>query len=105
MSVLQKCPPRRTISCMKSELLEFALTLAEAAEREIMPRFGNCAVHWKPDGSEVTDADRRAEEVMREMISRRLPGHSVLGEEYGGSPEPVQDRLWLLDPIDGTASF
>jgi histidinol-phosphatase len=90
---------------MKNEILEFALALAEAAEAEIMPRFRSCTVNWKPDGSEVTDADRRAEEVMRGIIATRLPGHAVLGEEYGGPREPTTDPLWVLDPVDGTASF
>jgi histidinol-phosphatase len=90
---------------MKNEVLEFALSLAEAAEAEILPVFRNCAVDWKPDGTEVTEADRRAEEVMREIIARRMPGHHVLGEEYGGPAQPTQEPLWVLDPIDGTRSF
>ena len=70
-----------------------------------MPRFQRCAVDWKPDGSEVTEGDRRAEAVMRELIARLLPAHKVLGEEYGGSQSPTDEPLWVLDPIDGTASF
>jgi histidinol-phosphatase len=88
-----------------NEALEFALSLAQAAESEIMPIFRNSTVTWKPDGSEVTEADRRAEEVMREIIAKRLPGHVVLGEEFGGPKTPTNDPLWVLDPIDGTASF
>jgi len=88
-----------------NEILEFALALAEAAEAAIMPVFRKCTVSWKPDGSEVTEADRRAEEVMREMIQKRLAGHMVLGEEFGGPQKPTREPLWVLDPIDGTASF
>jgi histidinol-phosphatase len=90
---------------MKNDILEFALSLAEAAEAEILPVFRHCAVDWKPDGTEVTDADRRAEEVMREIIARRMPGHRVLGEEFGGPDKPTTEPLWVLDPIDGTRSF
>src|SRR5262249_51684329 len=90
---------------MKSDVLEFALMLARAADAEIMPRFKKCAVNWKPDGSEVTEADRRAEEVMRDLISKHSPATAVLGEEYGGSRGDPMEPLWLLDPIDGTASF
>src|SRR5215468_8731032 len=89
---------------MTSDVLEFALMLARAAEAEIMPRFKNCTVNWKPDGSEVTEADRRAEEVMRDLISKHSSA-AVLGEEYGGSPGDPMKPLWVLDPIDGTASF
>src|SRR5262245_29587193 len=90
---------------MQNDVLAFALSLAETAESAIMPVFRKCTVSFKPDGSEVTDADRRAEEVMRERIAKELPNHSVLGEEYGGPQEPTNDPLWVLDPIDGTASF
>jgi histidinol-phosphatase len=88
-----------------SDILEFALQLADAAEAEIMPVFRNCTVSWKADGSEVTEADRRAEEVMRGIIARRRPKDLVLGEEYGGPQEPTDEPLWVLDPVDGTASF
>src|SRR5262249_42425428 len=90
---------------MKSDMLEFALMLARSADAEIMPRFKKCAVNWKPDGSEVTEADRRAEEVMRDLISKHSPATAVLGEEYGGSRGDPTQPLWLLDPIDGTAAF
>jgi histidinol-phosphatase len=90
---------------VNTDILNFALMLARAAEGEIMPRFKTCAVNWKPDGSEVTEADRRAEEVMRELIAKHSPATAVLGEEYGGSPANPMEPLWLLDPIDGTAAF
>ena len=93
------------LDAMKNEMLEFALSLAQAAESQIMPMFRACTVNWKSDGSEVTEADRRAEGVMREIIGKRLPGHAILGEEYGGSQAPTTEPLWVLDPIDGTASF
>jgi fructose-1,6-bisphosphatase/inositol monophosphatase family enzyme len=88
-----------------NKILEFALSLADAAEAQIMPVYRNCTVNWKSDGSEVTEADKRAEEVMREIIGKQRPDDRVLGEEYGGPQEPTKDPLWVLDPIDGTASF
>src|SRR6266853_6132649 len=90
---------------MKNETLEFALSLAKAADAEIMPVFRNCTFSLKPDGTEVTEADKRAEEVMREIIGKRFPKHLVLGEEFGGPDKPTKEPLWVLDPIDGTTSF
>jgi histidinol-phosphatase len=87
------------------DLLEFALDLAAEAEAAIMPVFRSCSVNLKADGSEVTDADRLAEEVMRKRISKGLPSHRILGEEFGGPQEPTNEPVWILDPIDGTASF
>ena len=109
MRLTRDCCIRELAFCildaMKNEMLEFALSLAQAAESQIMPMFRACTVNWKSDGSEVTEADRRAEGVMREIIGKRLPGHAILGEEYGGSQAPTTEPLWVLDPIDGTASF
>jgi histidinol phosphatase-like enzyme (inositol monophosphatase family) len=52
----------------------------------------------------VTVADREAEELLRDRIEGRFPGHGILGEEFGESPARVPVR-WILDPIDGTRSF
>ncbi len=90
---------------MKNEILEFALSLAGTAEAAIMPVFRHCTVSFKPDGTEVTEADKSAEEAMRESIGKRYPKHLVLGEEFGGPQEPTREPLWVLDPIDGTTSF
>ncbi|MDX1672103.1 MAG: histidinol-phosphatase [Balneolaceae bacterium] len=61
-------------------------------------------VERKGDASPVTEADRRAEELMREEIRSRFPDHGILGEEFDreNSDSPIQ---WVLDPIDGTRSF
>ncbi|HEY1241357.1 MAG TPA: inositol monophosphatase family protein [Bryobacteraceae bacterium] len=88
-----------------TEILEFALELAAEAGRFILPLWKNVAVHQKADGSEVTDADRGAEELLRRRISERYPDHAILGEEFGGERRRDAPNLWLLDPIDGTASF
>jgi myo-inositol-1(or 4)-monophosphatase len=52
----------------------------------------------------VTRADREAEELMREMISKRFPEHGIVGEEYGEERADAE-FVWTLDPIDGTISF
>ena len=58
----------------------------------------------KPDGSEVTLADKGAERALRAQLRALWPEDAVLGEEYGGSIAR-QGRCWLVDPIDGTASY
>lgn len=62
------------------------------------------AVEWKPDGSEVTVADRAAEEAARNWIARFFPHEAILGEEFGPAPGQGK-RTWFIDPIDGTRSF
>lgn len=61
-------------------------------------------VEWKPDGSEVTRADREAEAAVREWILQRFPDDAVIGEELGTERNDGR-RRWLIDPIDGTRSF
>ena len=86
----------------------FARELALAARRETLPRFlQGCAADNKA-GDEafdpVTEADRSAEQAMREIISRKHPDHAISGEEFGDTPG--QGSLsWSLDPVDGTRSF
>ena len=86
-------------------LLEFAVELAHTAEPHILSRYRNPTVSRKADGTEVTDADKKGEEVMRELIGRRYPDHAILGEEFGASGSESAEWRWVLDPIDGTASF
>jgi histidinol-phosphatase len=87
------------------EILEFALELNTAAGEFIMPLWKNVRVDHKSDGSEVTEADRGAEQLLRRLIAARYPDHAILGEEFGGERNPNAEHLWLLDPVDGTASF
>ena len=58
----------------------------------------------KSDGSPVTIADREAETVAREWITRYFPRDGILGEEHGAANADAS-RRWIIDPIDGTKSF
>jgi histidinol-phosphatase len=89
----------------REELLDFALQLAKAAADQIMLRYQNCVVNTKPDGTEVTEADRRAEEAVREMITRHFPDANILGEEFGATDGSKTRYRWVIDPLDGTTWF
>ncbi|MDG2113474.1 MAG: inositol monophosphatase family protein [Actinomycetota bacterium] len=62
------------------------------------------AVDAKSDGTEVTDADRGAERLVRERLAAAYPDDAVFGEEEGGAVRPG-GRTWIVDPIDGTRGF
>ena len=63
-------------------------------------------IETKGDNSPVTEADRKAEEAMSNLIKEKFPDHSVFGEELGmHTPDGDSQYLWVLDPIDGTKSF
>jgi myo-inositol-1(or 4)-monophosphatase len=51
----------------------------------------------------ATEADRAVERLVIERLGTRF-GDGVLGEEYGAQQESV-DRLWVVDPVDGTFNF
>ena len=55
----------------------------------------------------VTAADVAAERIVRELVAKRLPGHSVLGEEQAGgvSRDSATRCRWIVDPLDGTTNF
>jgi histidinol-phosphatase len=57
----------------------------------------------KADGTPVTEADQAVERLLRETLSQARPGDAFLGEELGRLGE--SDRVWILDPIDGTSLF
>lgn len=64
----------------------------------------NVSVESKDDNSPVTIADRKAEEIMRELITKHFPDHGIIGEEFGETNKDAE-YTWILDPIDGTKSF
>jgi histidinol-phosphatase len=84
--------------------LDFAHELADLADAITMARFRalDLRVETKPDLSPVSEADRAAEEAMRDHIRASGRGESVLGEEFGDDGGDVQ---WIVDPIDGTTSY
>lgn len=86
--------------------LEFALDAAEQAQALILKFYQNhdLQIDSKHDNTPVTEADRGAELLIRELLEKSFPEDSILGEEF---PEKVgtNEFRWILDPIDGTKSF
>lgn len=79
---------------------------AARAAADVILRFyrGEFEVELKADQTPVTVADRKAEEVIREILLGKFPDHGFFGEE-GGKEQEDAEYLWLVDPIDGTKSF
>ena len=84
--------------------LAFAHALADAADAITTSRFGalDLRVETKPDLTPVSEADRRAEEVVRELVAASGRGERVAGEEFGDDGGDVR---WIVDPIDGTKNY
>ena len=85
--------------------IALAHRLADAARAAILPHYrSGLTSERKEDASPVTLADRAAEEAMRRILKAECPRDAIHGEEFG-SEVGSSGRTWVLDPIDGTASF
>lgn len=66
--------------------------------------FNHVSSRRKADRSIVTEADEAIERQIVAQISARFPEHGILGEEQTHS-NLDREFVWVIDPIDGTASF
>ncbi len=52
----------------------------------------------------VTQADRQAEQAIRDVLRTHRPEDGILGEEYSAH-EGISPFVWVIDPIDGTRGY
>ena len=52
----------------------------------------------------VTRTDTNSENIIKNIISKSFPNHSILAEESGLN-QIKSDYLWIIDPLDGTTNF
>ncbi len=81
---------------------DFCRALARDAGKLAHRGFGTSAVTLKGRHDVVTAMDREVERFIRAAIVARYAEDAIFGEEEGGGGG---DRLWLIDPIDGTANY
>ncbi len=81
---------------------DFCRALARDAGKLAHRAFGTSATSLKGRHDVVTEMDREVERFIRTAIAARYPHDAVIGEEEGGG---AGERLWLIDPIDGTANY
>jgi len=87
------------------EFIDFAGKLADISGKVIKRYFRQpYDLQSKDDLSPVTIADLEAEKELRAAIMEAYPEHGIIGEEFAAQAAK-SDYTWLLDPIDGTASF
>jgi myo-inositol-1(or 4)-monophosphatase len=85
--------------------LAFARELSRQAGEVLIRHFGSgFAVQMKGFADPVTIADRESESLIRSAILRAYPADGLDGEEEG-SHTGSSGRLWLIDPLDGTANY
>ena len=90
------------------ELLEEVILIARAAGQEVLRVYADdCTPQRKHDGSPVTEADHRAQDVICAGLERLAPLVPIVAEENGRGEEgrPESAQFWLVDPLDGTKEF
>lgn len=88
--------------------LHSLIALALVAGREIMAvRAAGIDAQTKADGSLVTIADQRAEEIIEAGLKDLAPDIPMLGEEAvaAGRIADCSGRFFCVDPLDGTRGF
>jgi myo-inositol-1(or 4)-monophosphatase len=96
------------IAMLRSALLNVMVQAARKAARSLKRDFGeveHLQVSLKGPANFVTAADRRAEEILHEQLSRARPGYGFLGEEGGRREGADKTHSWIVDPLDGTSNF
>ena len=86
--------------------LDVLCRIAQAAGREIMAVYASEIAVWsKPDASPLTEADLRADAVIRRELSAAFPGVCIHSEESPADGAGDPDTFFLVDPLDGTREF
>jgi myo-inositol-1(or 4)-monophosphatase len=77
----------------------------DAAVRVLGPYVpGTVRAEYKPGGDPVTEADRAVDSALRKILVRS--GEGWLSEESSDDlTRLTQNRIWLVDPLDGTREF
>lgn len=79
------------------------------AQEEILPRFNKISYSLKNDGSLLTEADLATDQRLQRRLAELYPDIAFLSEEMSlGNQEKLlstSNRLWCLDPLDGTSNF
>ncbi len=89
----------------KSKELEVAIQAAREAGKILEEYFDTEILkEYKEDKTIVTKADKESEAIIKSIICKTFPAHSMLGEETGMT-ENKSDYLWYVDPVDGTKNF
>lgn len=78
---------------------------AGAMALDFWNRRADLIVELKGPADFVSHADRAVEQSIRDAIAGEFAGDGFLGEETSAAFTGQHERLWIVDPIDGTHNF
>jgi len=89
------------------EVLETAKRLARDAGRIILRVYEkDFSVEYKEDDSPVTEADKKANDLIVNGLHEKYPECAILSEESQSDRERLKnDWCFIIDPLDGTKEF
>lgn len=91
---------------MKADLALILETAREAGELARRMKAQGLKIWSKDGGSPVTDADIAVDELLKARLEAARPDYGWLSEETADDPTRLErKRLFVVDPIDGTAAF
>lgn len=90
--------------------LRIAIELAREAGAAILDYYdGPLKIEQKSDSGDsepVTQADKAANEIIVQRLQREFPEDGILAEEsIDTSRRLSKERVWMIDPMDGTTGF
>ncbi len=92
----------------RSPLVNVMVSAAMKAARGLRRDFGEVEqlqVSRKGPADFVSEADRRAEQVLYEELHRARPRFGFLMEERGAVAGADAQARWIVDPLDGTTNY
>lgn len=92
----------------RSAILNVMVQAAMKAGRSLARDFGevqNLQVSLKGPGDYVSQADRKAEDILYAELAKARPGYGFLMEERGVVEGEDDQHRWIVDPLDGTTNF
>lgn len=94
-------------TCLLQRELDTALRLARQAGDVIMSYYQTAlAVDHKARHEPVTAADRAANELIAAGLRDAFPADGLLAEESDDDLSRLEkERVWIVDPLDGTVEF
>ncbi len=87
--------------------LDFAKQVAREASTIVTTYYiGSSEVHYKAPGDPVTEADESANSHIVSRIKAAYPDDGILSEESKDDLSRLEkERVWIVDPLDGTKEF
>ena len=85
--------------------ISVARLAANEAGKVLKGMFGQVSqIKKKGEIDLVTEADLQSEKMILDIIGRNFPQDSIVTEE-SGEQNNLPERVWLIDPLDGTTNF